>query len=149
MKRNLLRFGLSLIVLLVSVVTKASEASNPAGKTFNNEAASVVFAMNDLSNASANTTVPSDAFGSIAFDYGANLSLKEILEITKADGTASGIKGLKINNDSGKKETEINWFVRPAAGLTFTPTKVSGYVNRCGTDVENGIVISAHKANIF
>ncbi len=75
------------------------------------------------------------------------LSLKGILEITKADGTASGIKGLQINNDSGKKETEINWFVRPAAGLTFTPTKVSGYVNRCGTNVKNGIVISAHKAN--
>lgn len=147
MKRNLLRFGLSLIVLLVSVVTKASEASKTAGKTFNNEAASVVFAMNDLSNASANTTSPTDAFSTIAFDYGANLSLKGILEITKADGTASGIKGLQINNVSGKKETEINWFVRPAAGLTFTPTKVSGYVNRCGTNVQNGIVISAHKAN--
>lgn len=122
-------------------------ASKPAGKTFNNEAASVVFAMNDLSNASANTTAPTDAFSTIAFDYGANLSLKGILEITKANGTASGIKGLKIGNNTGKKETEINWFVRPAAGLTFTPTKVSGYVNRCGTDVENGIVISAHKAN--
>ena len=122
-------------------------ASEPAGKTFNNEAASVVFAMNDLSNASANTTSPTDAFSTIAFDYGTNLSLKGILEITKADGTPSGIKGLKIGNDSGKKETEINWLVRPAAGLTFTPTKVSGYVNRCGTNVEKGIVISAHKAN--
>lgn len=122
-------------------------ASEPAGKTFNNEAASVVFTMNDLSNASANTTSPTDAFSTIAFDYGANLSLKGILEITKADGTPSGIKGLKIGNDSGKKETEINWLVRPAAGLTFTPTKVSGYVNRCGTNVEKGIVISAHKAN--
>ena len=122
-------------------------ASEPAGKTFNNEAANVVFAMNDINNASANTTAPTDAFSTIAFDYGANLSLKGILEITKADGTASGINGLKINNDSGTKQTELNWFVRPAAGLTFTPTKVSGYVNRCGTDVENGIVISAHKAN--
>ena len=123
-------------------------ASEPVGKTYNNEAANVVFAMNDLSNASANTTSPSDAFGSIAFDYDESaLSLKGILEITKADGTASGIKGLQIKNVSGKKETEINWFVRPAAGLTFTPTKVSGYVNRCGTNVQNGIVISAHKAN--
>ena len=32
-------------------------------------------------------------------------------------------------------------------GLTFTPTKVSGYVNRCGTDAGNGIVITAHKEN--
>lgn len=75
-------------------ITLPVVASKPAGKTFNNEAASVVFAMNDLSNASANTTAPSDAFGSIAFDYGTNLSLKGILEITKADGTPSGIKGL-------------------------------------------------------
>ena len=128
-------------------VTLPVIASEPAGKTFNNEAANVVFAMNDLSNASVNTTAPTDAFSTIAFDYGANLSLKGILEITKADGTASGIKGLKINNDSGTKQTELNWLVRPAAGLTFTPTKVSGYVNRCGTNVEKGIVISAHKAN--
>lgn len=128
-------------------ITLPVVASKPAGKTFNNEAANVVFAMNDLSNASVNTTAPTDAFSTIAFDYGANLSLKGILEITKADGTASGIKGLKINNDSGTKQTELNWLVRPAAGLTFTPTKVSGYVNRCGTNVENGIVISAHKAN--
>lgn len=128
-------------------ITLPVVASKPAGKTFNNEAASVVFTMNDINNASVNTTAPTDAFSTIAFDYGANLSLKGILEITKADGTASGIKGLKINNDSGTKQTELNWLVRPAAGLTFTPTKVSGYVNRCGTNVEKGIVISAHKAN--
>ena len=128
-------------------ITLPVVASKPAGKTFNNEAASVVFAMNDINNASANTTSPTDAFSTIAFNYDTALSLKGILEITKADGTASGINGLKIGNESGKKETEINWFVRPAAGLTFTPTKVSGYVNRCGTNVQNGIVISAHKAN--
>ena len=47
-------------------------ASEPAGKTFNNEAANVVFTMNDINNASANTTAPTDAFSTIAFDYGAN-----------------------------------------------------------------------------
>lgn len=74
-------------------------ASEPAGKTFNNEAANVVFAMNDLSNANANTTSPSDAFSTITFNYAAELSLGSISEITKTDGTASGIKGFKIQNN--------------------------------------------------
>lgn len=122
------------------------------GKKYNNEAASVVFGMNDVANPAASTVAPTDAFSTIAFDYG-DLQIQGPVDITKPDGSSSGIKGLKINRNNGKDgnpastTSELNWFVRPAAGLTFTPTKVSGYVNRCGTDVKDGIVITAHKAN--
>ena len=114
------------------------------GKTYNNEAASVVFAMNDISNTGAYTATPTDGFSTVAFDSG-DCELTGTANVTMTDGTDTGIKGIKFK-PSGTTTT-LNWFVRPAAGLTFTPTKVSGYVNRCGTDAENGIVLTAHKTN--
>ena len=116
------------------------------GKKYTNEAASVVFGMDDPTNPSASTTTPNDAFSTTAFDYG-DLEVQGTVDITKTDGSSSGVKGLKINRSSSAANVNLNWFVRPAAGLTFTPTKVSGYVNRCGTDAEKGIVITAHKTN--
>ena len=112
------------------------------GKTYNNEAATVVFAMNDISNTGAYTATPTDGFSTVAFDSG-DCELKGTANITMTDGTDTGVKGIKFR-PSGQT-TSLNWFVRPAAGLTFTPTKVSGYVNRCGTDAENGIVLTASK----
>ena len=47
--------------------------------------------------------------------------------------------GIKFKPKNGASDL-LKWNVKPAAGLTFTPTKLSGYVNRCGTDAENGIV---------
>lgn len=112
------------------------------GKTYNNEAAAVVFAMNDISNTGAYTATPTDGFSTVAFDSG-DCELKGTANITMTDGTDTGVTGIKFR-PSGQT-TSLNWFVRPAAGLTFTPTKVSGYVNRCGTDAENGIVLTASK----
>lgn len=114
------------------------------GKTYNNEAASVVFAMNDISNTGAYTATPTDGFSTVAFDSG-DCELTGTANVTMTDGTDTGIKGIKFK-PSGTTTT-LNWFVRPAAGLTFTPTKVSGYVNRCGTDAEKGIVLTAHKTD--
>ena len=119
------------------------------GKKYTNEPASVVFGMNNLANPTACTIAPTDAFSTTAFDYGDLILKDKLLEITKPDGTASGVFGLYLDKNKDKNCTtdKLNWLVRPAAGLTFTPTKVSGYVNRCGTDVKDGIVITARKAN--
>lgn len=114
------------------------------GKNYNNEPASVVFAMNDISNTGAYTAAPTDGFSTVAFDSG-DCELTGTANVTMTDGTDTGIKGIKFK-PSGTTTT-LNWFVRPAAGLTFTPTKVSGYVNRCGTDAEKGIVLTAHKTD--
>ncbi|MBO5002171.1 MAG: hypothetical protein J6C66_05670, partial [Prevotella sp.] len=114
------------------------------GKTYNNEPASVVFAMNDISNTGVYTATPTDGFSTVAFDSG-DCELTGTAKVTMTDGTDTGVTGIKFK-PSGTT-TALNWFVRPAAGLTFTPTKVSGYVNRCGTDAEKGIVLTAHKTD--
>ena len=114
------------------------------GKTYTNEATQVVFAMSDQSNVGASTKEPADAFSTIAFDYG-DCTITGTADITKTDGSSTGVKALKFKPAGTTKD--LNWFVRPAKGLTFTPTKVQGYINRCGTNVENGVTVSAHKQN--
>lgn len=37
----------------------------------------------------------------------------------------------------------VEWTVKPSKGLTFTPTSISTYVNRFGTDSENGVTVTA------
>lgn len=114
------------------------------GKTYTNEPATVVFAMSDKANPGASTKAPEDAFSTVAFNSG-DVTINGTTSITNPDGSDTGITGIKFRPAGSTKE--LKWFVRPAAGLTFTPTKVSGYVNRCGTDAEKGITITANKAD--
>lgn len=114
------------------------------GKTYTNEPASVVFAMSDQNNPGAYTSTPTDGFSTVSFDSG-DCTITGATSVTKTDGTSTGVTGIKFKPAATTKS--LDWFVRPAAGLTFTPTRVQGYVNRCGTDAEKGIVLTARKAD--
>ena len=99
--------------------------------------ATVVWAMNDDSNLDAYTAEPEDGFSSVTFDLG--------------DATASGTRTHTEEAYSSQKLVNITpatgatdllkWSVTPADGLYFTPTKVSGWIGRNGTDVSNGVTV--------
>ncbi len=128
----------------IQTVLPVVEQGGEGGKTYTDEAASVVFAMNDLTSPGDYTATPADGFSTVAFDYG-DCTLDGTTTITMTDGTDTGITAIKFK--PAGQTTALNWFVRPAAGLTFTPTKVKGYINRCGTDAEKGVTVTAHKAD--
>lgn len=111
------------------------------GKTYTDESATVTFAMNDAADISKNTTLPEDAFQTVAFDAGT----AQIVGVASiGDMTPSNITtGLKIQPQNGASDL-ITWMVKPAAGLTFAPKHITGYINRYGTDVEDGVTVSAH-----
>ena len=111
------------------------------GTTYTDEEVTVTWAMTDTSNPGDYTTNLQAAFSTIAFDYGA-ATITGTANITNenAEKVTTGIKFKPANGASDL----LKWNVKPAAGLTFTPTKLSGYVNRCGTDAENGITISVY-----
>lgn len=117
--------------------------TSAAGKTYTNEAASVVFAMSDKDNTGAYTATPTDGFSTVAFDSG-DCTITGTIGITDGQAQATGVTGIKFKPAGTTKS--LAWQVRPAAGLTLTPTKVSGYVNRCGTDAKDGIVLTAQKS---
>ena len=139
MKKQLLKFSTLCLLLVAAVTAKADD-----GNTYTDESVSVVFAMSDENDPGKATKTPEDAFSIISFDSG-DLTLGAAKNITKPGGEDSGIKGIKFTY--GSQTNTLNWFIRPAAGLTFTPTRVQGYVNRDGTDVEKGVVLTAKKAD--
>lgn len=128
----------------IQTVLPVVEQGGEGGKTYTDEAASVVFAMNNTTTPGDYTATPADGFSTVAFDSG-DCTLTGTTTITMTDGTNTGITAIKFK--PAGTTTALNWFVRPAAGLTFTPTKVKGYINRCGTDAEKGVKVTAHKAD--
>lgn len=110
------------------------------GKTFNNEPVTVTWPMTDTANPAAYSVSLDGAISTVAFDYG-EASIPGISDIT--DGNAAKVTtGIKFQPKGGASDV-LTWSLKPAKGLTFTPTRLTGYVNRCGTDSEKGITVSA------
>lgn len=129
MKRNLLRFGLSLIALFVMVVANA--------QTYQNEEASVSWPFNDANYATQYTKSPENGFSLVSVNTG---DLKYSLKTTKdKDGNMMAMAGF---GPVGTTKA-VEWTVKPSKGLTFTPTSISTYVKRFGTDAENGVTVTA------
>ncbi len=110
------------------------------GESYENKAVIVTWPIEDKDHAEDYTTEDAELFSTIAANYG-DLTLGKSEFITDENGASTGVKGTFFRQGEGTTNT-LQWSVKPAAGLKFTPTKVSGYVNRDGTDVENGLTIS-------
>lgn len=132
MKKDLLRFGLSLIALFVMVVANA--------QTYQNEEASVSWPFNDDNYATQYTKSPENGFSLVSVNTGdLNYSLKTSGTTKDKDGNNMAMAGF---GPVGTTKA-VEWTVKPSKGLTFTPTSISTYVNRFGTDAENGVTVTA------
>ena len=136
MKRNLLRFGLSLIALFVMVAANA--------QTYQNEEASVSWPFNDANYATQYTKSPEKGFSLVSvntgdLEYVAKKSTKTLDE----NGSPMVMAGFSPVGST----KAVEWTVKPSKGLTFTPTSISTYVNRFGTDSENGVTVTAKLSN--
>ena len=99
-----------------------------AGKSFDNAAANIVWALNDIDTyATPETQEPEGAFTLTTVSLGD--FTPNGVEAPSA-GANSGIKLLKLNGDN----TVVEFIAKPYRGLTFTPAKVSAKVARYGTD---------------
>ena len=114
--------------------------SQGGGENYDNEEATVVWPFTDSNNMSAYTSTPDGVFSTIAANTGdITLNGTGTGQATYPDGSAVSFVKLR---PAGNTQT-VEWSVKPAAGLTFTPTKISAYIARFGTDAENGITITA------
>lgn len=132
MKRNLLRFGLSLIALFVMVVANA--------QTYQNEEASVSWPFNDDNYATQYTKSPENGFSLVSVNTG---DLKYTLVTSQTTKDKDGNKMVMAGFKPVGSTKAVEWTVKPSKGLTFTPTSISTYVNRFGTDAENGVTVTA------
>lgn len=132
MKRNLLRFGLSLIALFVMVVANA--------QTYQNEEASVSWPFNDDNYATQYTKSTENGFSLVSVNTG---DLKYSLVTSQTTKDKDGNKMVMAGFKPVGSTKAVEWTVKPSKGLTFTPTSISTYVNRFGTDAENGVTVTA------
>lgn len=136
MKRNLLRFGLSLIALFVMVVANA--------QTYQNEEASVSWPFNDDNYATQYTKSPENGFSLVSVNTG---DLKYFLKTSQTTKDKDGNQMVMAGFRPVGSTKAVEWTVKPSKGLTFTPTSISTYVNRFGTDAENGVTVTAKLSN--
>lgn len=116
-----------------------------AGTVFENAEACITWPFNNATDyATAYTSTPGGAFAVISANIGD-------IEVTgTGTGQAVDENGNKVVfvklKPSGSTQA-VEWSVTPAKGLTFTPTKVTGYIQRFGTDAENGVTVTAMLAD--
>lgn len=136
MKRNLLRFGLSLIALFVMVVANA--------QTYQNEEASVSWPFNDANYATQYTKSPEKGFSLVSVNTG---DLKYVAKTSTKTLDKNDSPMVMAGFSPVGSTKAVEWTVKPSKGLTFTPTSISTYVNRFGTDAENGVTVTAKLSN--
>lgn len=99
------------------------------GKTYNNEAANIVWDLNDVDlYATPNVLTPEGAFTLCTVstgDFTVGLG-------SPSKGANAGVKMLKLQPNGDNRSVEF--IAKPYKGLTFTATKVSAKVARFGTD---------------
>lgn len=132
MKRNLLRFGLSLIALFVMVVANA--------QTYQNEEASISWPFNDANYATQYTKSPEKGFSLVSVNTG---DLKYVAKTSTKTLDKNGSPMVMAGFGPVGTTKAVEWTIKPSKGLTFTPTSISTYVNRFGTDAENGVTVTA------
>jgi len=99
------------------------------GKTYNNEAANIVWDLNDVDlYATPNVLTPEGAFTLCTVNTG---DFTVGVDAPNA-GANNGIKMLKLQPNGDNRSVEF--IAKPCKGLTFTATKVSAKVARFGTD---------------
>lgn len=123
----------------IQVVLPVVAAPNPGGETFTDAPASVVWAFNSANYMEDVTATPENGFSVKAFDLG-NCAFKGVGSTTMCPD----INFVRIKSTTGESDI-VTWSVKPAKGLTFTPTAVSFYIARNGTDgVENAVTVRAN-----
>ncbi len=113
--------------------------ASSGGTTYANEPASVIWDFNTTTLGVADAVTPNDGFSMTAVNLG-DLTVTGTATRT-ADDAAAGVTFVKLKPAGSTQAVE--WTLKPASGLTFTPTKVSGWIQRFGTDAQNGVTVTA------
>lgn len=121
----MIRKTLHLFLASAAAMVSAFAAS---AQTYTNEAASVVWPFNTADYATTYTAAPEGSFSTVSFDQGVCI-YKGLLSTTMCPD----IQFVSLASKNGTTD-QVKWSVKPAKGLTFTPTHISFYIARNGTD---------------
>ncbi len=134
------RFIPKAIIAVIAIIALVCGLSIKA-QTYTNEPAKAFWPMDSMEGYELPTILsPEGAFSIASFD----------LNGVQAVGT-SGVNWcdyqfIKLQTPNDESDA-VNWFVKPTKGLTFTPTKISAYVAKFGTDaIPHNIIVTGKTA---
>lgn len=112
-------------------------------QSFSHEPASARWSFTDESKFEAAVVNPEEGISV------ASVNIGDALLTGHATGNADCIDAygdkvtfIKIRPANGASDV-VEWYIKPIQGVTFTPTRISVFIQRFGTDAENGVTVSA------
>ncbi len=132
---------LSLFAICLCQFALFAQTAQAFGTANNDDPVTVVWTLSNPTNISAYTATPDDVFASISVDIGDIETSGPSTTVTAIYPDNSNVSFTRFK-PSGSTSS-IEWKLLPAEGITFTPTKISAYIARFGTDAQNGITIKA------
>ncbi|MDE7420062.1 MAG: Ig-like domain-containing protein [Muribaculaceae bacterium] len=134
------RFIPKAIIAVIAIVALVCSL-NIKAQTYTNEPAKAFWPMDNLDGYETPTILtPEGAFSIASFD----------LNGVNAVGT-SGVNWcdhqfIKLQTPNDEWDA-VKWFLKPTKGLTFTPTKISAYITKFGTDaVAHNVIVTGKTA---
>ncbi len=107
------------------------------GKVFNDELVTISWPFASTSTLTDWTSSVAGAISVASTDWGT-------ATINVGSRTKDPDEGLSFITFDDGGNTKLHWYLKPSKGLTFTPTTIKMYVQRFGTNKENGVVVSAN-----
>ncbi|MBD5253972.1 MAG: pectin esterase [Bacteroides sp.] len=132
------------LIRLIAPAMAALMAMPAMAQTFSNEDASISWPFESATDYASFTATPEDGFSAVTVNLG-NATITGV-EVGSNMPHANGITFAKVQPKNSGSDV-VEWTVKPAKGLTFTPTHVFGYIARFGTDAEDGVTVSARLGN--
>ena len=106
----------------------------------------MIWPFNNVDEIESYTSSPDGGFSIVTYSsngatYNGTGTIEKTVDHYETDENGNEVVFVKVRPVNGKSDV-LTWTVAPARGLTFTPTKVSGWIQRYGTDVENGVTVT-------
>lgn len=118
------------------------------GTTYTDEEVTVTWPMNNPAEYSNSSVTLDGVFSNLGVDLGV-VTLRDQNGNANVTGTSTVSPGVTFicMRPANNGNDYVTWTATPTTGLVFTPTNVSAYIVRNGTDAENGVTISAKVGN--
>ncbi len=119
------------------------DGSAPSVKV-ENEAGNITWYLdNETAYTEPNVINPEDYFSIASFNINdATVTGTATGNDETIDANGDKIRFLKVKPANGTSDV-VEWYIKPSQGLSFTPTKIDMYIQRFGTDAQNGVTVSA------
>ena len=130
------RFIPKAIIAVIAIIALVCGLSMKA-QTYTNEPAKAFWPMDNMEGYELPTVLSPEGAFSIA-----SLDLNGVTPVGTSGVNWTDHQFIKLQTPNGETDA-VNWFLKPTKGLTFTPTRISAYIAKFGTDaIPHNVIVT-------